>query len=88
VPRKLPGVDETPTYFRVRFRMPHQFTTCRVPEWARKVAESVSRGAKVVTCKNANGEWKVQSVIIKKGYGKTKTDAMRLAKRIVRKIEK
>jgi len=88
MPRKLPGVDETPTFFRVRFRMPYPFITCRVPEWARKASQSVSKGSKVVTCKDAKGEWKVQSVMIRKGYGKTKPDAMRLAKAIVNKIEK
>ena len=87
MPRKLPGVDETPTYFRIRFRMPYQFVTHRVPEWARTVSESISKGSKVVVGKNVKGEWKVQSVMIRKGYGKTKTDAKKLATRIVRKIE-
>lgn len=88
MPRKLPGVDETPSYFRVRFKRPYQFTTCRVPEWGKKAAQSVSKGAKVTTCRNKEGEWKVQSVMIAKGHGKTSKDAMRLAKRIVRKIER
>lgn len=87
MPRNLPGVDETPTFFRVRFRMPYQFITCRTPEWGMKAAQSISKGSKVVTCKNAKGEWLVQSVMIRKGYGKTKADAKRLAKAIVRKIE-
>lgn len=88
MPRKLPGVDETPTYFRVRFRRPYQFIACRTPRWASKVSQSVSKGSKVVTCKNTKDEWKVQSVMIQKGYGKTKATAKKLATRIVRKIEK
>jgi len=84
----MPQVDETETFFRVRSRMPHPFITCRTPEWASKVSRSVSKGSKVVTCKNAKGEWKVQSVMIQKGSGKTKATAKKLATRIVRKIER
>ena len=85
---KLPGVDETPNYFRVRFKSPYPFVACRVPEWGRKAAQSISKGAKVTTCRNKAGQWKVQSVMIAKGHGKDKRDAMRLAKQIVKKIER
>lgn len=88
VSRKLPKVDETPTFFRVRMRQPGRFVTCRVPEWAMKVSESVSKGSKVTMCRNAKGEWKVQSVLIKKGFGKTKRDAKSLGIKIRNKIEK
>jgi hypothetical protein len=74
-------------FWRNRVRDPNLFTTCRTPEWARRVAESISKGSKVVTCKLKNGEWKVQTILIKKERH-TKSDARRLSQRILDKIEK
>ena len=69
-------------------KQPGRFITCRVPEWATRVSTSISKGSKVTMCKNAKGEWKVQSVLVKKGAGKTKRDALRLGIKIRNKIEK
>jgi len=84
----MPQVDETETFFRVRIRSPARMKQCRTPRWATTAANSISRGAKVVTCQDAKGKWKIQSVMIVKGHGKTKATARKLANRVVRKIEK
>jgi len=83
----MPQIEETEDFFRVRIRSPVAKKMCRTPAWAARVASSVSKGAKVVTCRNAKGKWKVQSVLIATGHGKTKADARRMANRIVKKIE-
>lgn len=85
---KLPAVDETETFFRVRFRVPWQFEKCRIPKWAETVANSVSTGAKVVMCAK-DDEWRLQSVLIKKSSAvSTKRKAKSLGIQIRNKIEK
>lgn len=86
--RKLPAVDETPTFFRVRMRQPRRFVTHRVPAWAMTVSESISKGSKVTMGQRKDGTWAVQSVMIRKGAGKTKRTAKSLAIRIRNKIER
>ncbi len=81
-------VEEKTNYFRVRQRPPSQFTQFRTPTWAAKVASATSRGSKVVVGRTTKGEWKVQSVIIRKRKGVGKTRAVALAKKIRCKIEK
>lgn len=83
---KLPAVDEGRDYYHVRIRRPSQFDTCRIPAWAQRASESISKGSKVVMCQKGN-KWMLQSVQIKKGHGKTKRDAKRLATRIRDKLE-
>lgn len=73
-------------FIHVRYRPPSQFERVRTPGWAKDVAESVSSGALVRMGRTPAGNWLVQSILIKKGHGKTKQDAMRLAGQIRRKI--
>jgi len=92
VGRKLPAVDvsEDGMYFHVRMRSPSPFDTCRIPEWARRTSQSISKGSQVVICKRGKGKdtkWLLQSVQILKGNGKNKRDAKRLAIKIRNKIE-
>jgi len=75
-------------FFHVRFRSPGRYTTCRVPSWASRVASTVSRGAKTRQCRTRRGEWETQSVMIPRRPGVTKAAARRLARKIVKKIEK
>lgn len=82
---KLVAAEED--YFHVRYRPPSQFDQIRTPGWAAKVAHSVSRNAKVRMGKTPAGNWLVQSVLIRRGHGKTKNDAMSLASRIMDKVE-
>lgn len=59
----------------------------RTPGWAVRIAQSHSKDAKVVMGRTPSGNWLVQAVLIKRARGKSKRDARRLAKRIVRDIE-
>jgi hypothetical protein len=59
----------------------------RTPEWAKLVANSKVRGSEVVVGKTTKGVWKVQSVLIRKRKGITKTKAVRIAKQIRLEIE-
>lgn len=79
----MPAVEETKTFFRVRIKPARK--KCKTPAYARRIAQTVSKGSRVVTCRNQYG-WYVQSVLIRKGHGKGKRDAQRLARRIVNKI--
>ena len=83
---KLPAVDEGLKYYHVRFRKPSQFDTCRIPDWAQRAANSVSKNAKVVMCRKGD-KWLLQSVQIKKGNGKSKRNAKSLAIKIRNKVE-
>lgn len=49
---KIKKVDITSNYYRIRFRDPRIAKTCRVPAWATRTAITVSKGAKVITCKS------------------------------------
>ena len=81
-------VEEKTNYWRVRQRPPSQFTSYRTPVWAAKVAGGISKGAKVVMGMTKKGDWRIQSIIIRKRKGIGKTRAVSLAKRIRCKIEK
>lgn len=74
-------------FIHVRYRQPSQFTRVRTPGWAARVAQSVSSGAKVRMGRTSAGTWLVQSVLIRRGNGKTVNDAKRLAAEIRRKID-
>lgn len=80
-------VTEEGNYFHVRYRPPSQFDIFRTPQWAYKVANSVSRDAKVRMGQTPAGTWLIAAILIKRGYGKNKNDAMRLAGKIRQKIE-
>ena len=79
-------VHEDVNFYRIRFESPKGVEMCAVPAWAMEVAESVSTGAKVTTCKKDN-KWFVQNVLITKKFH-SEAEARRLAIRIVEKIEK
>lgn len=81
-------VEETRDYFRVRQRPPSQFTQFRTPEWATHVADSISQGSKIVMGRTTKGEWKIQSVIIRKRKGIGESKARALAKKIRCDIER
>ena len=76
-------------YCRVRQRDPPRGRgKCVTPLWAARVACSVKKGAKVVTCKFKDG-WDVQSVLIPKPKGKPNKAAIRKqATRIRKKIRR
>lgn len=81
---KILSVDPTENYYRVRFVDPDTVSECRTPAWAMGVAESVSKGSKVVMCV-VNGRWNIQSVLITRKFHKTPA-ARRLSLNIARKI--
>lgn len=85
---KLPAVDEGKLYYHVRMRSPSQFKTCRVPYWAQRASESISKNSKPVMCQKADGTWLLQSVQIKKSSAvNSKRKAKSLGIRIRNKIE-
>jgi len=79
-------VDKKGKYYHIRFRQPHRFTKIRIPNWAERVANSVSKNAQVKMGKTKAGNWLVQSVMITLKYHDG-WDARRLAKKVVEKIE-
>lgn len=83
---KIQAVEPTENYYRVIFKDSLGSSMCRTPAWAMGVAESVSKGSKVVMCAY-NGKWNVQSVLITKKFHKTPS-ARRLALSIAEKIER
>lgn len=84
---QIKKVTKEGDFYHVRYRNPSQFERIRTPDWAAGVARSESKGAEVRMGRTAAGTWLVQSVLIRRGGGKTKQDAMRLAGRVRRKIE-
>lgn len=87
MPPKIKKVTREGENFHVRFRPPAQFTRIRTPAWAARVADSISKRAKVRMGRTSAGNWFVQSVLIEQSGGKSKRDARRLARRIVKEIE-
>lgn len=84
---KIKRVDKLDKYYHVRFRPPSQFELIRIPDWAARVADSVSSRAMVKMGKTKQGgNWLVQSVMITKDYH-DKRGAKRLARKVVKKIE-
>jgi len=82
------GVDIGEKYYHVRIRQPSRFSIIRIPKWAKKVANSVSKGAQVKMGKvKKSKEWKVQSVMITRKHHSSRS-ARRMAHKIVKKIEK
>lgn len=79
---------ETENFFRVRQRPRSQFKAYRIPAWSANVANSVSKGSKIVMGQTKKGEWKIQSIIIQKHKGVGKSRAVTLAKKIRNKLEK
>ena len=57
-------VDITENFYRFRVRPPQQFVDFAVPEWARRVAESVVEGAQVVMGMTEAETWLPQSVMV------------------------
>ena len=79
-------VDITKNFYRFRQHSPKGVTRCAMPEWAGKVAESVKKGAKIVTCEK-DGQWLIQSVLIPK-EGVNLKDARRHSKEIMDKFDR
>lgn len=79
------SVETEDEYIHVRYRDPDDFEEIRTPDWADTVSDSVSEGSEVRTGKRENGDWEVQSVLIKKTVGEEK--AREQADEIMRKIE-
>lgn len=80
-------VDVGDEYYHVRQRNPDKYDKVRVPDWAKNVAQSISKNAQVKMGKRKDtDEWDVQAVMIERKY-RSKDDAVRLAKKIKRKIE-
>lgn len=79
-------VDLEDRYYHVRFNDPDRFETIRTPDWAAKVAGSVSRGAEVRMGKEKDSDdWEVEAVLIEKGH--SEEEAREQAKRIVEKMK-
>jgi hypothetical protein len=51
-------------YHHVTFEAKREYVTCRVPEWAAHVADSVVPGSKVTTCKTKDGKWHTSKVMV------------------------
>jgi len=73
-------------FYHVRVRDPSRYETERVPDWASDVAGSVSKGSKVKMGKLGQGDWEVQSVMIKKSNVDRKK-AKDLAEEIAMKVD-
>ena len=81
-------VEVTSKWFRVRFRDPRAFRTCRQPAWAAKVAGSIAEGARAVQCVRPDRTWTTQSVLVPRRPGRSRADAVRAAPRLYAQIEK
>jgi hypothetical protein len=80
------AVETEDEYVHVRFSDPDKFEQIRTPDWAQRVAESVSKGAEVRTGKEAGADdWEIQSVLIDKHVREQK--AKEQATKIVETIE-
>lgn len=51
------------TFWHARFETPDQYTEFRTPAWAKKIANSVVKGAKVTTA-NLDDKWDIQKIMI------------------------
>lgn len=86
-PRSNPGIDVGDEYYHVRQRNPDRYSKIRIPDWANKPAQSISKDAQVKMGKlKGEDEWEVQSVLITAAYH-SKEEAEELADRIRKKIE-
>lgn len=74
-------------FIHVRFRPPSQFTRIRTPDRAKRIAQDESKGAKVRLGRTNAGSWLTQSVLIRRGHGKTERDARSIAKRIQKRVD-
>jgi len=81
---KKKKIDVTPSFYRIRIRPP-TFDEYRVPEWASIVSGSIIKNAKVTMGKKGS-KWLVQSILIPR-KNISKTEALRYAKQIFKKIE-
>lgn len=80
-------VTDEGDYFHVRYRQPGRFDRIRTPAWASRVANSVSKNAKVRMGETSADNWFIQSVLIEKPGIRDKNHAKSLASRIRKKIE-
>jgi len=78
------SVETEDEYIHVRFRDPDEFEEIRTPEWASNAAQDVSAGSRVRMGRR-DGDWVVQSVLIKKSVGTSK--AREQSERILEKLE-
>lgn len=85
--KKVTREGENGTY-HVRYRDPDRFDTIRTPSWASRIADSVSKGAKVRMGKTSADNWFIQSILIAPEGVEDKNHAMSLAGRIRREINK
>ena len=79
-------VDITSNFYRFRQQSPKGVTECAVPEWGKKVAESVKSGAEITTCKK-DDKWFVQSIMVPK-EGVNASQARKYANEIKSKFSK
>lgn len=79
-------VESKGDYVCVRYRDPEEFEILRIPEWARKAAESVAAGSEVRVGKRADtDDWVPQEVLIPEPVDTT--DARRRADEILQRID-
>jgi len=83
---KLKQIDEGDEYYHVRFRQPYRFDKVRIPNWAERVAQSISKDSKVKMGRTKAGNWFPQTVMIARPY-RNKSDARRLSRKIMKKLE-
>lgn len=84
---KIERIDVGNEYYHVRIRNPHKFSRIRLPDYAERLASSISKDSKVKMGKNKNSDnWQVQSILIRrKFHDLEKTED--LALRILKKME-
>jgi len=86
--RSIQGVEQTESYFHVRYRDPEDFDEIRTPDWAANVAGSIVSGAEVRTGDEHNNEnWTAQSVLIPVDGVDDESGAREAADEIVAKME-
>lgn len=73
-------------FWAIRIRDPKLFAEFRVPDWASKVSDLISKGSKITMGRyKKSKKWGIQRILIDKKF--TKTKAQSLAKLIKKRIE-
>lgn len=82
---EIEKVELEDRYYHIRFNDPDRFETIRTPDWAARVAGSVSSGAEIRMGKEKDSEdWEIEAVLIEKDH--SEQEAREQAKRIFKKI--
>lgn len=79
-------IDTSKRFFRIRQESPKHFTQFRLPQFASNIADAVVPGAKVITGKSRDGEWRAQSILILKKGTRNVDSAIKKAKLIKKKL--